>query len=209
VTWRDVLVIGAATKSSQYEMGRAAYTARAPAGSTAKFDSSFRPELRASRETLDMLEAVAAGNARSQYDIGMLLAEGGDGVARDEEAAKRMFRLAAEGGFAAAAYLLAVHLPAEDPERVRWLRVAAVQGFAPAMRLLALALLRADATRDIAEVLVLLEKAAAQDEEDAMRDLATMYEKGIGVPRDAVKARVWSKRADAVSAKLAPGGTGE
>ena len=205
-TWRDLLVFGATAKSSQYEMGRAAYIARAPADGTAKFDSSFRPELRASSETVDMLEAVAmAGDAASQYELGVLLAAGGDGIARDAEAAKRMFRLAAEGGFAAAAYLLAVHLPADDPERVRWLRLAAIQGFAPAMRLLASTLLRADApVRDIAEVLVLLEKAAAQDDADAMRDLAAIYEKGIGVPRDVVKARVWSKRADAVSAKRAP-----
>jgi TPR repeat protein len=41
------------------------------------------------------------------------------------------------------------------------------------------------------------EKAAAQDSRDAMRSLSDIYEKGLGVPKNAAKAREWRAKANA------------
>ena len=73
------------------------------------------------------------GDANAQYLVGNLYADG-KGVARDDAAAFKWFRLAADQGNAAAQYNVAVSyaagvgVPKSDVEAARWFRRAADQG---------------------------------------------------------------------------------
>jgi uncharacterized protein len=74
-----------------------------------------------------------AGDPNAQYLLGNLYADG-KGVARDDAAAFKWFRLAADQGNAAAQYNVAVSyaagvgVPKSDVEAARWFRRAAEQG---------------------------------------------------------------------------------
>lgn len=105
------------------------------------------------------------GNPEAQYYLGAMSA-GGRGGPRDDVAAGRWFRKAAEQGHAESQYELGVlyaagrGVPTNGDKAVSWWR-----------------------------------KAAAQGHVDAMYDLGLAYERGTGVPLDAREAAKWYRMA--------------
>jgi TPR repeat protein len=106
-------------------------------------------------------DQVSTKSGQLQYNLGNLYARG-DGVPEDDAEAIRLYRLAAEQGYAraqsnlGAMYSLGDGVPQDDREAVRWWRLAAEQG-----------------------------EAAAQS------NLGLMCSNGEGVPEDDVLAYMW------------------
>ncbi len=81
-----------------------------------------------------------AGRATMQLAMGLMYANGSEGLARDPEAAAKWFRLAAEQGLPAAQHLLGQAfeygegVPKDLAEAVRWYRRAAAQGYKTSIR---------------------------------------------------------------------------
>jgi TPR repeat protein len=126
-----------------------------------------------------------AGDAQSQFQLGVMYANG-RGVAKNEQEALRWYRLAAEQGHAEAQerlgwyHELGTAVPQNYLEAYKWYRLAAENGFSP-----------------------------------AQSALAYLYEWGTGVKRDLENAYVWYSVATAqhpahlesrerVAAKLTP-----
>jgi TPR repeat protein len=195
-SWREILEASASRKSNQYEAGRRAYRERAPGRAVARFDPAFRPELHFAEEMLRVLRSLAeGGHCVSQYELGVLYRDGTNGVSRDVEQAKEWFRKAATAGLAVAGQALASLEPEGAVDRMSLLRAGAEQGLASSQHLYGAELLNLGHREGVAWI----EKAAEQGLAAAMEALATIYEKGIVVPRDIVKGRVWKKRAAAKS----------
>jgi uncharacterized protein len=101
------------------------------------------------------------GDAIAQTNLGSIYANG-EGVARDDEAARKWYRLAAEQGDAIAQYNLGFiyrsgrNVPQDDGEAAKWYRLAAKQGHAV-----------------------------------AQASLGTMYYRGQGVAKDNILAHLW------------------
>ncbi|HEY8074044.1 MAG TPA: tetratricopeptide repeat protein [Labilithrix sp.] len=201
-TFEELLHAGMLGKRTQYTAGRDAYVARATEGAIVKFDPALRPELQLSGVAIGALELLAdRGSSAALLQLALLYLQG-RGVTKDLEKAKHWLRRAIDSGVAEAGVLLAGLLPIEDPERARLLRPSATQGHAEAQYILGVTLLRAGAAdvpaQDREEGVLMLENAAAQGLVAAMRDLAKLYDQGLaGVPRDVVKGRLWTRRADA------------
>ena len=146
----------------------------------------------------------------AQKALGLLYAEGGK-VPRDEVAAVRWFRRAAELGLKDAQNNVGVMhqdgrgVPRDLAEAARWYRRAAEQGDATGQ--VNLAALLADGRgvpKDSAEAVRLYRLAAAGGSADGQLNLGVMYQRGEGVPRDDAEAFRWFERAAAqgnVSAK--------
>ena len=107
------------------------------------------------------------GNARAQYNLGVMYANG-KGVPQDDAAAVKWYLLAAEQGVAPAWYNLGLMydtgrgVPQDDARAVKWYRLAAKRGVAR-----------------------------------AQFNLGVMYAKGKGVPQDHVTAQMWFNLAGA------------
>ena len=101
------------------------------------------------------------GNAKAQYNLGVMF-DDGEGVPQDDAEAVRWYRRAAEQGVAKAQYNLGVMfddgegVPQDDAEAVRWYRRAAEQGVAT-----------------------------------AQYNLGVMFDDGEGVPQDYAQAHKW------------------
>lgn len=111
---------------------------------------------------LSMWRPLAAqGNAKAQYNLGLMY-DNGQGVPKDYKEAARFYRLAAAQGNADAQYNLGrmyytgEGLPQDYKEAVRWYRLA-----------------------------------AAQRDAGAQYMLGRMYATGRGVPEDYVRAHMW------------------
>lgn len=78
--------------------------------------------------------AAEAGHARAQFQFGLLLATGGNGLVRDLAEAKRWCRAAADQGLAVAQFNLGLlHAETDEPaEAARWWRIAAINGIVEA-----------------------------------------------------------------------------
>jgi TPR repeat protein len=78
----------------------------------------------------DVLLCAEQGDARAQYNLGLMYAEG-EGVPEDDVEAVRWYRLATEQGDAVAQnnlgvmYATGAGVPEDDAESVRWYRLAA------------------------------------------------------------------------------------
>jgi TPR repeat protein len=105
------------------------------------------------------------GNARAQFNIGMMY-ESGRGVPQNYAEMMKWYRKAAEQGHALAQFNLG-------------LQYSKGQGV----------------QRDYAEGVKWYRKAADQGDVDAMGNLGYMYLNGLGVPRDNVLAHMWSNLA--------------
>ena len=101
------------------------------------------------------------GDARAQYNLGIMYGKG-DGVPQDDAEAVKWYRLAAEQGLAVAQFNLGVMynfgkgVPQDGAEAVKWFRLAAEQGYAK-----------------------------------AQFNLGYMYANGYGVPQDYITAHMW------------------
>ena len=143
-----------------------------------------------------VLEALNKdGYAIAGVYLGFLY-ESGNGVAKDEAEAVRLFREGADAGVALGALALAQAykdgsgVAKDEAEALRWLRKAANAGNARAM--IYLGDQYADGTlglpKDGAEAVSWYRKAADLGSARAVYDLALMYQEGRGVAKDAAEA---------------------
>ncbi|CAB1215479.1 tetratricopeptide repeat protein [Acinetobacter bouvetii] len=158
-----------------------------------------------------LINRAIAGNAEAQFEVAELYmqSENDDDIALAEEWALK----AAENGHVEAMYWLgegytvyAKDLAEEDPEESKahfelgyyWLSKANMQKHPAATLELAGYYRRGDVIeKDVAKSVALVKQAAELGEAQAMRDLACIYEHGLGVDIDEEKADYWSEKANA------------
>jgi hypothetical protein len=158
----------------------------------------------ATGQTLEVLRSRAEqGDARAQYNLGNMYADG-DGVPEDDVEAVRWFRLAADQGLAEAQYNLGFlyatgeGVPEDDVEAVRWYRLAADQGLAEAQYNLGVLYgAGTGVTEDMSEAVRLYRLSADQGYALAQYNLGVLYGAGTGVTEDISEAvRLYRLSAD-------------
>jgi hypothetical protein len=143
-------------------------------------------------------QALAAqGDAKAQYNLGLMYASG-EGVAADQQQALKWFRQAAEQGLAEAQYRLGVIyfrndiVPIDYEEAIQWYRRAAEQGHAQSQLNLGVIYFGgAVVPQDYTEAVRWYERAAAQGNTEAQYNLGNMYLRADGVPQDLARGHVW------------------
>ncbi|MPY71864.1 MAG: hypothetical protein GEU92_17490 [Alphaproteobacteria bacterium] len=144
---------------------------------------------------------AATGDARAQYNLGVLYLTG-KGVEADAAEAARWHRLAAEQGLAMAQHGLGVLYYRGDGvaqdrlEASRWFRKAADQGLARAQYNLGVMYFNGEGVQtNLVETIKWISLAAGQGFADAQFRLGAMYEEGKGLPKDAGEALKWFRAA--------------
>ncbi|OTG73807.1 hypothetical protein B9T26_08635 [Acinetobacter sp. ANC 4169] len=156
-----------------------------------------------------LMNLAITGNAKAQFELAELYmqSEHDDDIILAEEWALK----AAENGHVEAMYWLgegytvyAKDLAEEDPEESKahfelgyyWLSKANMQKHPAATLELAGYFRRGDVIeKDVAKSVSLVKQAAEWGDTQAMRDLACIYEHGLGVEVDEEKADYWSEKA--------------
>ena len=145
--------------------------------------------------------AAEQGDAKAQFNLGLIYAEG-KGVSKNNAEAVRWFRQAAEQGNAEAqvklgvAYARGIEVPKNDAEAAKWYRRAAVAGNAEAQFNLGSMYAKGDGVpEDDAEAVRWFRQAAEQGDVRAQSALGEMYVAGEGVPVDDAEALRWFRRA--------------
>jgi len=156
----------------------------------------------ANNQTADALatwrKAADKGSTSAMVELGVAYGTGA-GVAKDEEAARKLFERAAEGGNPRGVTNLAAlggSAAATNPARSRELLSKAAETNAEAQYQLGLML--ADGTggpQDDAGARALFEKAAAQNHPGALERMGAFAAEGRGGPRDRDAAKSYYKRA--------------
>jgi uncharacterized protein len=146
---------------------------------------------------LHIRRAAESGVAMATFEYGMLL-EHGRGVAADQAAAMRFFRLAADRGHPAAQFRLGFALMqgtgvARDLlEAETWLRKAALAGHADSAALVGdLYATPGLYPPNFAEAAGWYRRAASAGHAAAARALGKMHQDGVGVPPDREEAAHW------------------
>lgn len=194
------------TKQHQYEVGMAAYLARATEEKPATFDPDLLPELRIEAGILaQLLQRAGDGCPATLMLLGGLYFEGKYGFEKNEVAARTMLQMAADRGSHMASYALALMLPRDDPERPRLLRAAAAWGLADAQTRLGTELLDKErAWYAPEEAKTWLEKAAAHGDRRAMTLLASHLRTGEHFAADTAAADKWLSAAAEGDVPAAP-----
>ena len=136
------------------------------------------------------------GNTQAQFSFGQACARG-EIVAQDHVEAIRWFRLAAAKNNPDAelslshAYRDGVGVRADEKESHRWLRLSALHGHPVAQADYGLIIFEEDKPASHAESAEWLRKSADQGKPSAMFNLAIMYQRGLGVPKDRITALAW------------------
>ncbi len=149
------------------------------------------------------LAAANQGDVGAQVSVGWRL-ESGTGTAIDPAAALRWYRIAAKQGSTIAQnsvgafYRQGTSVPADQKEAARWFRIAAESGDIPAAYNLGLTYVEGNAEEaNLSEAIRWLEVAANTPMTDstsvktaasANNELGNLYEKGLGVEQDVLKA---------------------
>ncbi|MEP6880569.1 MAG: tetratricopeptide repeat protein [Dokdonella sp.] len=149
------------------------------------------------------LAAAKQGSVGAQVSVGWRL-ESGTGVDTNLDEAMRWYRVAAKQGSTIAQnsvgafYRQGTGVPADQKEAARWFRIAAESGDIPAAYNLGLTYLEGNAEKaNMAEAIRWLEVAANTPMTDstsvktaasANNELGNLYEKGLGVEQDVLKA---------------------
>jgi len=162
-----------------------------------------------------LINRAIAGNAEAQFEVAELYmqSENDDDIALAEEWALK----AAENGHVEAMYWLgegytvyAKDLIEEDPEESKahfelgyyWLSKANMQKHPAATLELSNYYRRGDVIeKDVVKSVALVKQAAEWGEVQAMRDLACIYEHGLGVDVDDEKADYWHDKAQSAEEK--------
>ena len=166
----------------------------------------------AQKPDLEEVRALAEqGNARAQFLLGAMYANG-EGVPEDDVEAVRWYRLAAEQGYVSAHYYLGLMyyngegVPKDDVEAVRRHRLAAEQGLMEAQNTLgAMYASGVGVPEDDAEAVRWWRLAAEQGFASFQFLLGGMYANGEGVPEDDVRAYMWYNLAAAQGNENAQG----
>ena len=158
-----------------------------------------------------LMNLAITGNAKAQFELAELYmqSEHDDDIILAEEWALK----AAENGNIEAMYWLgegytvyAKDLAEEDPEESKahfelgyyWLSKANIQKHPAATLELAGYFRRGDVIeKDVAKSVSLVKQAAEWGEVQAMRDLAFIYENGLGIEIDEEQADYWTEKAQA------------
>jgi TPR repeat protein len=158
-----------------------------------------------------LMNLAITGNAKAQFELAELYMQSAhdDDIILAEEWALK----AAENGNVEAMYWLgegytvyAKDLAEEDPEESKahfelgyyWLSKANIQKHPAATLELAGYFRRGDVIeKDVAKSVSLVKQAAEWGEVQAMRDLAFIYENGLGIEIDEEKADFWTEKAQA------------
>jgi TPR repeat protein len=142
-------------------------------------------------------QGAEAGDARAQYNLGIMLLRG-TGVAQDTKAAIAWHRRAAELGYAAAQHGLGVIyyrgkiIKRDHGEAAKWFRKAAEQDFAQSQLNLGVMYLTGQGVpKDGAEVVKWVTLAAASGLAEAQYRLGAMYDKGIVFRANGGEAARW------------------
>jgi TPR repeat protein len=142
-----------------------------------------------------------AGDAASQYELGLLYAIG-QGVPKDDAQAVKWYRKAAEQNLPQAQYELGLRysngngVAKDSAEAAKWYRKAADQGLAAAQTTLAACYaLGEGVSQDYTEAARWLRKAAEQNDAQAQDVLGNCYRDGPGVQKDDVEAAKWFRKA--------------
>ena len=146
--------------------------------------------------------AAENGDAETQFNLGVLYDNGGQGVPQDYKEAIKWYRLAADQGDADAQFNLGVFyhfgegVPQDYKEAVKWYRLAADQGLALAQFKLGLLYDNGQGVpQDYKEAVKWYRLAADQGIVRAQFNLAWMYGLGQGVIQDYKEAAKWFRLA--------------
>jgi TPR repeat protein len=160
----------------------------------------------ANNQTADAItawrKAADKGSTSAMVELGVLYGTG-TGVARDEEAARKLFERAAQGGNPRGVSNLAAlgggaSAPA-DPARARELLQKAAETNAEAQYQLGLLLAEGKGgPQDDAGARALFEKAAAQNHSGALMQMGVFTQEGRGGPKDKEAAKAYYERAAAL-----------
>ncbi len=163
----------------------------------------------------DLLNRAVAGNAEAQFALAEIYMQSED--EDDNDHAEEWALKAAQLGHIEAMYWLgegyafyAKELLEEDPAEsktyfehaFRWLEQASKLKHPAALLELSNFYRRGDVVeKDLAKSVELVQQAAELGEVQAMRDLACIYEHGMGIDVDIEKADFWNNQADAAEAE--------
>jgi len=140
--------------------------------------------------------AATKGHVQSQFSYGKICLLG-ELRPKDIAEAIRWFRLAAEKQnpdaelSLAQAYVKGEGVEADQKEAVRWLKLSATHGHPVAQSDYAFAILDDNNPAICGESAEWLRKSALQGNASAMFNLAIMYQRGIGVPKERITAYAW------------------
>jgi TPR repeat protein len=149
----------------------------------------------------DLKEMAAAGDVKSQVQLGLAFLTG-DGVPKDDTEAVKWLRKAADQDnpvaerYLAEMYFKGRGVPADNAEAAKWLRLAAEQGDAQCEYNLAVLYTQGlGVPRNVKEALNWMHKSAEQGLAAGQVGMGVLYENGDGVPEDPVEAVKWYRMA--------------
>ena len=161
------------------------------AGSTYYLRGDFAAALREWRPLAE------EGDARAQYYLGVMYANG-EGVPENDRQAAYWFRKSARQGNSQSQYHLGIlyangeGVPEDDPQAVYWFRKSAKQGDARAQFNLGVIYEFGEGVpEDDRQAVNWYRQAAEQGHARAQFGLGSMYADGAGIPRDNVQAYAW------------------
>lgn len=176
------------------------------AGPTEDAEAAYKNGDRTRAEWLRM--AAESGDPNTQYNLGLMYANG-RGVGQDYAEAAKWFRKAADQGHAAAQFNLGglyangQGVAQDDGEAAKWCRKAADQAHASAQFVLAgLYASGRGVPPDDAQAALWYRRAADHGYAPAQFQLGGLYAAGRGVPRDYLQAYKWW---DIAAARFSPG----
>ena len=153
-------------------------------------------------DTATLIKQAQSGDAKAQYELGRDY-DRGQGVAKDEAEAARLYRKTADQGDADAQtrlgwdYDQGIGVTKDGAEAVRWYLKAAEQGDADAQTSLGWDYERGQGVpQDYAQAEAWYRKAAEQGDAFGQYNLGVDYERGQqGVPQDYAQADAWYRKA--------------
>ena len=149
----------------------------------------------------DLKEMAAAGDLKSQIQIGLAYLTG-DGVRKDDAEAVKWLRKAANQDnpiaerYLAEMYFKGRGVPADNAEAAKWLRMAAEQGDAQSQHNLAVLYTQGlGVPRNVKEAVNWMRKSAEQGLAAGQVGMGAIFENGDGVPPDPIEAVKWYRMA--------------
>lgn len=161
--------------------------------------------------------AAEQGHTDAQHDLAMRYLTGDQG--RDEVQAIKLFRKAANQGFAPSQHVLGDFykygagnlVPKDEAESIKWYQLAADQNLPQSQYALGLAYAygQSGLAQNESEAVKWYRLAATQDHAEAQNNLAIMYAYGRGVEKNDNEAALWFRKAADKGIKYSQHGLGE
>ena len=186
------------SRRAMYQLGRAYEAYLYYLGPTPKIGRAYAANQQTGEAIAAWRKAADKGSTSAMVELGVAYGTG-TGIAKDEDAARKLFQRAAEAGNPRGVINLAAlggGAAPSDPVRARELLGKAAETNAEAQY--QLGLLLADGTggaKDDAGARALFEKAAAQNHPGALERMGAFAAEGRGGPQDKDAAKTYFKRA--------------